>query len=144
MSAPEKEPLITIYEKWIASTVDENGFEIPHGLLLDDEDELTVFALAVPFPDAYQLMLAQIAQRRAKEAIFAFDRYALPGQETELGDLMAGHHFVAGRFRPFIIEYRYEPRLVRPIDWTNAFWNRGLTDELAQAMRGLVTQAAAR
>jgi hypothetical protein len=32
-------------------------------------------------------------------------------------------------FRTGVINYQYEPRIVRPWDWDNAFWNAIITDE---------------
>jgi len=65
------------------------------------------------------------------EIIFATDRFALAGQGTELEDLVAGAHLRVGVWRPFIIEYRHDPRLVKPICWTNGYWNRAIAEELA-------------
>lgn len=134
MEAATLKPLTAVFEGWIAATIDEEGVSIPHGLLLDQHDQLTMIALAVPVPDAYRVMLFEILQRDAKEAIFAFDRFTKPGQGTELGDLVAGHHFEAGNWRPFIVEYQHDPRIVQPMNWTNAFWNSALRVELAGHM----------
>lgn len=132
------EPLTETFHAWLSSTIDEEGVSIPHGLVLGHDDALTVFALALPVGQAYSVMLAEWALKRPKEIIFAFDRFTKPGQGTTLGDLVAGHHFVAGKpSRPFIIEYQHDPRIVQPIDWENSFWNDGLADELRFAISNL-------
>lgn len=128
--------LVDQYINWLDRTIDEKGVELPWGLSLGEADKLTVFALALPPPQAYQIMLVEWASNHPKELIFAFDRFAKPGQGTTLGDLMAGHHFVRGHCSsPFIVEYQHAPRIRQPIDWGNAFWNAALTQELANSIR---------
>ncbi|WP_010185985.1 hypothetical protein [Sphingomonas sp. PAMC 26605] len=128
--------LTETFHDWLLSTIDEAGVSIPHGLVLGDDDNLTVVALAVPIDQAYAFMLTEWALNRPKEIIFAIDRFTKPGQGTTLGDLVAGHHFVRDQSsRPFIVEYRHDPRIVQPIDWGNLFWNSALTLELRGAIR---------
>ena len=51
------------------------------------------------------------------------------------GDVMAGFHFTQGAApRPFIIEYQYEPRIAKPIDWDNLFWTSALLSEMTQTL----------
>jgi len=129
------QPLPDSYRDLMASCIDEEGVSIAHGIVIDAAGEMTMLALAVPPMQAYKVMLGQWL-RGAREMIFALDRFTKPGQGTTLGDLLAGHHFVAGvPPRPFIIEYQHDPRIVKPIDWHNAFWNRGLIDELTAAVK---------
>lgn len=132
MADPATKPLTETYFDWIATTVDEAGFEIPHGLIVDADGGMTVIALAVPSDQGYEIMLAHWAKHRPAEMIFAFDRFTKPGQGTSLGDLMAGWHIVQNAPpRPFIIEYQHEPRIVKSIEWENPFWNAALTRELS-------------
>ncbi|AJP72957.1 hypothetical protein [Sphingomonas hengshuiensis] len=123
------------YHDLLTSTIEPEGFEIPHAIGVDADGALTMFALALPVPDAYQRMVSEWASGKFSELIFAFDRYALPDQGTTLGDLMAGWHFTLNRPRPFIIECRFGPREMRPIDWSNAHWNAALTRELRAHIR---------
>lgn len=125
------------YHDLLARTMDEQGFEIPHAFGLDPEGAMTMFALALPVPDAYRVMLGQWGSGKFVELIFAFDRYTRPGQGTTLGDLMAGWHFTRSAARPFIVEYRFDPREMLPINWENAHWNQALAREAA-AMFGAV------
>jgi hypothetical protein len=132
--APQR-PLPDVFHDWLNHTIDEDGVEIPHGLVLDHANQRTVIALAVPPEQAYQVMFAHVLKAKAREAIFALDRFAKPNQGTTLADLVAGHHFSAGTWRPFVVEYQHAPRIVKPIDWTNPFWNAALTSELAGSLR---------
>jgi hypothetical protein len=132
------QPLTETFHAWLSSTIDEEGVSIPYGLALGGDDALTVFALALPVGQAYSVMLTTWALKRPREIIFAFDRFTKPGQGTTLGDLVAGHHFVAGQpSRPFIVEYQHNPRIVQPIDWENSFWNNALAGELRIAISNL-------
>lgn len=136
MSIDLQKPLTEIYHDWISSTVDEKGFEIPHGLIIDQAGNMTVIALAVPPEHAYQVMIAQWEKRDPIEAIFALDRFAKPDQGTTLGDLMAGFHLTRDAApRPFIVEYQHEPRIVKPIEWNNLHWNAALLRELNASLR---------
>lgn len=136
------EPITDLWLGWLQQTIDVKGVEIPHALRADRKGSLTAIALALPPDQAYPLMLAEAANG-ARELIFAFDRFARPGQGTELGDVMAGHHFADNRWRPFIVEYQHEPRIVKPICWTNLFWNATLNTELQGAARVLLRKASA-
>jgi len=130
-------PLPDAYHELMASYIDENGVEIAHGIVVADTGEVTMIALAVPPAQAYEVMLAQWG-RSPSEMIFALDRFTKPGQGTTLGDLLAGFYFkAASPPRPFIIEYQHEPRIVKPIEWDNTFWNEGLLHELDAAVRNV-------
>ncbi|GAA3254781.1 hypothetical protein [Sphingomonas yabuuchiae] len=127
--------LTEVFHEWVASTVDPEGFPVPHALVRNREGTLTVVALAVPPTEAYAVML-KLWHQGAEEMIFALDRFALPGQGTTLGDLLAGFHFTRHAApRPFIIEYQHAPRIVRPIDWDNVHWTAGLYGEFNQVLR---------
>lgn len=130
-----KQALTEVFHDYVASTIDPEGFPTPHALVRDQTGALTVVVLAVDLPEAYAVML-KLWDQGAAEMIFALDRYALPGQGTTLGDLLAGFHFTRHAApRPFIIEYRYDPRVVLPIDWDNPFWTAGLYGEINQVLR---------
>jgi hypothetical protein len=134
-NSDRQKPLTEIYHEWITSTVDEKGFEIPNGLIVDDAGDMTVVALAVPPTQAYQVMIEQCSRRRC-EAIFALDRFAKDGQGTTLGDLLAGFHFTPNAApRPFIIEYQFAPRVILPIEWNNLHWNAALYREMSANLR---------
>ncbi|MEG3167521.1 hypothetical protein U1737_04855 [Sphingomonas sp. LB3N6] len=138
MTVDRTKSLTEIYHGWISSTVDEKGFEIPHGLIIDQAGGMTVVALAVPPEQAYQVMIEQWG-RGASEAIFALDRFGKPDQGTTLGDVMAGFHFTRDAApRPFIVEYQHSPRIVKPIEWNNLFWNGALYRELNANLRKLL------
>lgn len=130
MTAPD---LLTTWHEHLSTSIDVEGFEVPHAFALDAEQKLTIFALALPCGDGYRLMTSQWESKKYQELVFALDRYALPGQGTQLNDLLAGWHFTFEGPRPFIVEYRYEPREIRPIDWGNAHWNAALERELVSA-----------
>jgi hypothetical protein len=144
MADASQRPLPEVFHDWLGHTIDENGVEIPHGLVLDQANQLTVLALAVPPTQAYQVMFGQVLKLEAREAIFALDRFAKPNQGTTLGDLLAGHHFVNGKWRPFVVEYQHAPRIVKPIDWDNPFWNAALAQEMAGAIHATISGLAAR
>lgn len=131
-------PLPEIYYDLVSNSIDENGIEIPHGVIIAGDGSMTMVALAVPSSPGYDFMLAQWQKLEGKEMIFAFDRYCKEGQGTSLGDAIAGHYCTREGTRPFIIEYQHAPRIVKPIQWDNAFWNAALNSELLAHLRGAV------
>lgn len=150
-ATPDK-PLPVMYHEYVASSVDEKGIGLNKAILVDGDGALTIYALDIPVPQAYRLMLADLHKHSARELIFGFDRYAKEGQGTTLGDLVAGFHVTTGfavaaspiiaapapAWTPFVIEYQHEPRIVKPIDWGNGFWNAALRNELAGTIAELV------
>jgi len=136
------EPLTKVYHDWLCTTIDEKGVTLPFGFALGSDDGLSAYALDLTPKQAYAHMLAECALKKPREMIFGLDRFAKPGQGTTLGDLIAGHHFVAGKpTRPFIVEYQHEPRIVRPIDWNNMFWNATLLLELRGNITAMLTRS---
>jgi hypothetical protein len=131
-------PLTESFHDWLSGTIDAEGVRLPHALMLHDDDTLTVVALDLTPDQAYAFLLTQWALKRPKELIFGLDRFAKLDQGTTLGDLIAGHHFVqGGASRPFVVEYQHDPRILHPIDWSNAFWNRVLCAELSGSIANL-------
>jgi hypothetical protein len=126
--------LPTQYRDILDSHIDEKGIEVPPALVMSNTGTLIMMALAVPPTEAYMAVLGEI-NKGASEAIFALDRFTKPGQGTTLSDVMAGHYYSQGSYRPFIIEYQHDPRIIGDIVWNNAFWNITLTEELAATMR---------
>lgn len=124
--------IIAPFYDLLCDSIDVDGVSIPNAVMLGADDKLTVVALALPPQQVYAFMLSRWTLDRAQAMIFGLDRFAKDGQGTTLGDLIAGHYFERGQSsRPFIVEYQHDPRIVQPIDWDNAFWNRQLLVELA-------------
>jgi hypothetical protein len=123
--------LIDNFYNLCVSTVQPEGFPLQHAMALDNDNGVTVYALDLNPTQIYLTMLQQRLERDPTEMVFALDRFAGANQGTTLGDLLAGHYYKKGDgWTPFIIEYRYEPRLIKPINWGNLFWNNMLRDEM--------------
>ena len=142
MTSASPKPLPEAYHDWLVATVDEKGFETPFGMVIGTDGRMTVLALAVPPAEAYKVVLATMQEVGVNEAIFALDRFTKPGQGTTLRDVMAGHYLAEGTARPFIVEYQHAPRIVKPIDWHNTFWNRALMGELRQVIGSVLLESA--
>ncbi len=126
-SLPEK------FHAWLSSSIDEEGVGLNHAIAADADGKLSVYVLDLKPDQVYSLIIRELLVSRPRGIIFALDRFAKPGQGTTLNDLVAGHFIIPGQAtRPFIIEYQHDPRIVHPINWTNAFWNAALQRELDQ------------
>lgn len=134
-SLPEK------YHNVISKFIDEKGV-FPHQMLvLDQNDKLGVFALALDKPnEMMHVVIKTLVKENPKELIYGLDRFTKAGQGTTLGDLVAGCYWNGTGWRPFIIEYQHEPRVVKPIEWNNAHWNENLKKELLDYMKGALKQ----
>jgi hypothetical protein len=136
------EPLIDNYHSFMAETWDGTEDDIPMGMLRKADGSVIMIALALEPEQAYQVFLSMVVDEEATEAVFTLDRYAQPGQGTKYDDVLAGHCFdrALGKnpWRPFVIEYRKEPRHFEPVDYDNAFWNETLSRELDATMRNMI------
>lgn len=124
------------YHEIISSAIDEKGV-FPHQMLgEDDNGKLTMFAVAINNPKQAMEYIFNIFNGNTKDVpkqkqlIYTLDRWCEKGQGTTLKDCLAGA-FYNGRFwLPFVIEYQNEPRIVKPINWNNSFWNEKIREEL--------------
>jgi len=73
--------------------------------------------------------------------MLGLDRTTKPGQGTEFADVLTcvlwdaqKDEFTAKEWREWlkigVINYQNEPRIVRPIDWDNEYWNGRFKEEL--------------
>jgi hypothetical protein len=69
----------------------------------------------------------------ATEIIFGVDRSTEEGQGTEFADALTCGHWVGdngGQWRIGVINYQYEPRILRDYDWDNAYWSQHMLEEI--------------
>jgi hypothetical protein len=93
-------------------------------------------SIATP-PHQTMAFLCAVVAEGCRELIYGMDRFAKPGQGTTCADLLAGAWWDGSSWRAYTIEYQHDPRIVKPIDWDNAFWCTAVAGELRQS--GLLT-----
>lgn len=142
MSAKEKS-LPEIFFGLVSSSIDERGVYPHQAIVKRGGGKLDMMSLDVHPNQAAEIVLTLVNRGAVAEAIFALDRSAMPGQGTTLGDLVAGAHFVGGEFKPFVIEYQHEPRIVKPMEWNNAVWNAMVTKEIGGFFNGVGNDSGA-
>jgi hypothetical protein len=113
----------------IKLSIDERGVYPHHGLVLSQDDKLTMMAFDF-HPEQVLLKIMDEIKKNPKEVIYGLDRTCLSGQGTTLGDCVAGVYWKAGQSRSFIVEYQNEPRIVKEINWENEFWTGSLKSEI--------------
>jgi hypothetical protein len=133
--------VIEAFESWCESSVDEKGiYPLPMVSLLKD-GTLEMGALAVSAPEAYEAFFRKIVKREVKAVIFGLDRTTKPGQGTEFADVLTCVLWTEGKddwgsgewrewLRVGVINYQNEPRVIRPIDWKNEFWDEMVRSEM--------------
>ena len=135
----EKTPinLVESFERYIASCIDEEGI-YPHPcLMLDEKGGLIAAALDLKPDQIFQYFWKSVTVDHCREIIFGLDRTTKTGQGTEFADVLTCCHWRedldanwARAFRIGVINYQYEPRIVRSIDWGNGFWASLMGDEV--------------
>jgi hypothetical protein len=138
----ETRKAVEAFEQFCSGAVDEKGiYPFPMVSILTD-GTMEMAALAIPPKDAIEQFMRKIVKREAKAVIIGLDRMTKPGQGTEFADVLTcvlweaqKDEFGPGEWREWfkvgVINYQNEPRIVRPIDWENEFWDKAFRDELA-------------
>ena len=104
-------------------------------------DERGVYPLTMEAHDltplqVYQRVITIVATMKPSELVFGLDRFCKEGQGTTLGDCVTAAHWNGRLWLPFIIEYQHEPRIVKPVDWNNAFWNEKIMGDIRHFQNG--------
>jgi hypothetical protein len=133
--------LLKTYHDHISRSIDEKGV-YPHQMMCEDDDgKLGVYALMLNKPhEVLQAVLKALMEHKPKQLIYGLDRFCKSGQGTTLGDCIAGLYWNGEAWRPFIIEYQHEPRVVKPIDFDNQWWKKSLQQEWTDFLKRALLQ----
>lgn len=133
--------LLKAYYVHISHSIDEKGV-YPHQMMCEDGDgKLGVYALMLNKPEeVLRAVLKALMEHKPKQLIYGMDRYCKPGQGTTLGDCIAGGYWNGEAWRPYIIEYQHEPRIIKPMDFDNAFWKRSVKAEWTDYLKAALAQ----
>lgn len=145
--------LVEHFEKYIASVIDKKGIW-PHAMVVEKADgTMSMHALDLNPDQCWMHFInATTLDKAVSAAIMGLDRTTRPGQGTEFADVLtcvlyepspALEYRVRDQFRFGVINYQHEPRIVRPMDWNNEFWNRQLRAELSSFLPPLVIKRRA-
>ena len=138
----ETKKAVEVFEQWCSTAVDEKGI-YPFPMVAITKDGATeMSALALSPREAIEQFMRKIVKREVKVIMLGLDRTTKPGQGTEFADVLTcalweaqKDEFGPGEWRDWIkvgvINYQNEPRVVRPIDWENAYWDKTIKAELA-------------
>lgn len=137
----ESAAFISKFEDIVATSIDERGI-YPAPMLVEYSDGgLDMMALALEPLQCYSTFALKVLDRTVKHAIFGLDRSTKENQGTEFADVLTcvAYHrnispevVVREQFAFGVINYQHEPRIIRPIDFKNAFWIAGMKKELFQ------------
>lgn len=106
--------------------IDENGF-YPHQYMAKQaHGGLHCYSIAVPQPVmVYQQLWIDVFGTETDEIIFGLDRTTQDGQGTEFNDALVCVYWkreCPTKFAVGVVNYQFEPRVIRPFDWNNSFW----------------------
>lgn len=147
---PQK-PFNELFHGLVEGFIDESGLAISHGIAITNDGKVEIAVLAVPPEHCYKWLLCTAASRvDIVEIMFGIDRYTKPAQGSEFADVVTGVHWTRigekkGTFRSFVIDYQFgPPKIVRPVNYDNAFWNEIIKNEFQHIANSLMSAAAKR
>ena len=128
------------YHQYVSTLIDVTGV-YPHAVMVLEQDgTMGVCALDLKPPQAMSEIAKLLIQNKTKELIYGFDRFCRKGQTEFFEDAIAGAYWNGEGWKPFIIEYQHDPRVVKPLNWENEFWNKSVRGELVSFMDGIFGQ----
>ena len=128
--------LVAKFHDYVSNIIDEEGVYPAPGMSIDKDGKMEVAALCEP-KTAFDWFWNQVTIGQSKECIFGLDRSTKNGQGTEFADVVTCVHWKEGMddkewdtsFRIGVINYQYEPKIVRAFDFENAFWIEKMAGE---------------
>lgn len=81
----------------------------------------------------FQWFKTHLKKLDCAEVIVGIDRTTREGQGTEFDDVLTCFHWQREHqdvLRVGVINYQFEPLIVRPFDWNNEFWRKRVLDEV--------------
>lgn len=134
MAEPE---LLQQFCDWAAGSIDDEGVYPYPAMWRERDGKLALGVLDLGPGEVFDHVWRQITCELATELIFGLDRSTKPGQGTEFADVLTCAHWFPdfhkswnAAWKPFVINYQHEPRIVRPPDFENEFWNEKIRAEL--------------
>jgi len=133
---------VEAFEQFCAGAVEEKGIYPFPMVAITNDGTMEMSALALAPMEAIEQFMRKIVKREVKAIIIGLDRTTRPGQGTEFADVLTcalweaqKDEFGPGEWREWIkigvINYQVEPRIVRPMDWENEYWDKTVKAELA-------------
>lgn len=116
---------VTRLTESLDSYIGPEGVSPGLGVLVDEDGQMTILAMAISSRDFRRHVSDQISQMENPEsACFAFDCFARDGQGTTLQDLLVIYQWSKSKWSfAGIVEYQDEPRLIKPLNTDNDHWN---------------------
>jgi hypothetical protein len=141
--------IVERFEGLVAMSIEAAGIWPAPMLSEDDDGKLEVAALALPPEECFMQFCTKTLEPTVAASIFGLDRQTRPGQGTEFRDVLTcvlyervgadvTEYRTRDQFRFGVINYQHRPRIIRPMDWENAFWNLHLRGELFHYIPALV------
>lgn len=154
-----KSTALEVFMRLVESSIDEKGIYPPHMIMMRSDGTFDLAALAIEPMQGMQMFAAKTlmtlpmdvskiekpnikAGSEYQSVIYGLDRYTRADQGTEFASVLTCWLFerddtspvlnIRDQYRFGVINYQHEPRIVRPMDFNNEFWNAHLREELFQ------------
>lgn len=131
------ENLLNDYHKYVESLIEPKGIYPSPMMYWNREGKLHVGLIDLPPRETMEYFWRVITTEEPQAILIGLDRSAKPGQGTEFADVLTvigwwddpevnwGRSLV-----PAVLNYQHEPRIVRPFDYENQFWNEIILREV--------------
>lgn len=116
----------------VERSIDESGVHPFPGIAIKQDGGIE-FAAITDAGLCFQWFKKHLIDLDCAEVIVGIDRTTREGQGTEFDDVLTCFHWQREHqdvLRVGVINYQFEPFIVRPFDWNNEFWRKRVLDEV--------------
>ena len=129
----------TRFFEYVEEMIGDEGVYPYPGIALMPDGKIEIAALAIEPSGVFRWFWDMVSIKGAVECMTGLDRTTREGQGTEFNDILTCWCWKEGldgkpwnkSFRVAVINYQNEPRIVRPLDWDNKFWNSRIAAEVS-------------
>lgn len=130
--------LMDAFMGWVDQAIEDAGFGPHRCMYLEPDGSLAAAVLALSLQSALAFFWDRIVTGSCTAIIMGVDRFARPGQGNEFKDLITVFqwHQQPGDLEPQtvrcgVVDYKIRPKIIRPINYRNVYWNEVMCQELA-------------
>lgn len=128
--------------RWFEKSVEQKGYYPFPMIVFKDGGLIEVYAIDLPVDATLRQFVIATIERNVRFAFLGLDRTTKPGQGTEFADILTvftyerapefqAEFLIRDQYRRCaVLNYQFEPRIIRPFDWENKYWTEQMLAEL--------------
>ncbi len=122
------ENIVEIFKRQCENTLSEKG--VPNQCVWESGEAICVGLLCIDPQDVLKFVMNCLFFQGAKELVFGLDRYVHDEDEDTDSVLTVFHFNPRSGWHYGVIEYQWEPRVWKDIDWHNEYWSERMEEEI--------------